>query len=544
MSTQSLYSPEDRLTDGQAWTGTMQQFHRPGQAQSYPSPQWQEQVDYPQHFDQEAKRPFYLSSPALPLQVINRSSLDTVATFPLPAPRMVSPAPSQELSTPTSSNARSPATDPDWYPDPYNTPQIHDDLPFPNELPYLSPDIGAVCTVRPPANIFSGSAGFPCVVNLSQVQSFIDQQDFTDPPETVFEPDERYLDMEQTEYAIEVDPRPSRGVEVRAASRRSLASSGRHETSLDTGYIQEQDPAQTMVDVDGDMEDDDEILEEQASDTDYTPKRTRSNRRRTTNFSKPSSSSSHRRGRAAKSRSLGTSKSSKGHSALACKTCKAPFNDSASLQRHVESAHTRAFTCVFNFAGCSSTFASKNEWKRHVATQHLNFYTWVCNLDACGKTHAEASSSSKKESGGASSKGATFNRKDLFTQHLRRMHAPHRKRPDKQKSAWDDRIKDLQKTSQHVNRQGPRALKCPVAECGAHFSGSKCWDDRMEHVAKHLEKVAETKGAAIVQHENDELLVKWAQNEGIINRVDGKYELIPINTWLDGLEDAEGEDEY
>jgi hypothetical protein len=60
-----------------------------------------------------------------------------------------------------------------------------------------------------------------------------------------------------------------------------------------------------------------------------------------------------------------------------------------------------------------------------------------------------------------------------------------------------------------------------------------------------LEKVAETRGAAIVQHENDELLVKWAQNEGIINLVDGKYELIPINTWLDGLDqDADGEDEY
>lgn len=66
----------------------------------------------------------------------------------------------------------------------------------------------------------------------------------------------------------------------------------------------------------------------------------------------------------------------------------------------------------------------------------------------------------------------------------------------------------------------------------------------MEHVAKHLEKVAETRGAASVQHQNDELLVKWAQNEGIIDRVDGVYKLIPMNTWLEGLDqDAECEDD-
>ena len=207
---------------------------------------------------------------------------------------------------------------------------------------------------------------------------------------------------------------------------------------------------------------------------------------------------------------------------------------------HDDKEHTRAFTCVFNFAGCPSTFASKNEWKRHVATQHLNFNTWVCNLDACGKAHAESSSSPKKEMEGMSSKRVIFNRKDLFTQHVRRMHAPNRKRPDKQKSTWDDRIKELQKDCLQVNRQGPKILKCPVADCPALFSGSKCWDDRMEHVAKHLEKVAEIRGAASVQHQNDELLVKWAQNEGIIDRVDGEYKLIPMNPWLEGLdEDAE-----
>lgn len=542
MSIQPSYPQESCIGDDQIWPGFIQQFRRQGQNQSYPSPQWQHQADYTQLFDQETQRTFNSSGPALPAQLINGPSMDAIPSFPFPAdPRMVSPAPSQGLSTPTSSSARSPATDPDWYPDAYNTPQIHDDLPFPNDIPYMSPELGTVCAIQPQVAIFAGSAGFPCV-NMSQVQTFSDPPDYTEPPENVFEPGERYLDLEQTEFAIEVDPRPSRGGEVRTATRRSLASNGRQQDPMDAGYIQDQDQSQVTTDMDGDIEEDDEVPEEEASDTEYTPKR--SNRRRATHTSKSVSSSSVRRGRPAKSKSLRASKFSRGLSTLACKSCKTNFNDPVALQRHVDKEHTRAFTCVFNFAGCPSTFASKNEWKRHVATQHLNFNTWVCNLDACGKAHAESSSSPKKEIEGMSSKGAIFNRKDLFTQHLRRMHAPNRKRPDKQKSTWDDRIKELQKDCLQVNRQGPKALKCPVADCPAPFSGSKCWDDRMEHVAKHLEKVAETRGAASVQHQNDELLVKWAQSEGIIDRVDGGYKLIPMNTWLDGLDqDAECEDD-
>ena len=484
--------------------------------------------------DQETQRPFNSPVNALPAKLINRPSVDAIPSFPFPVnPCMVSQGPSQALSTPTSSSARSPATDSDWYPDAYSTPQILDDLPFPNDMPYMSPELGTVCTMQPQVAIFAGSTGFPCI-NISQVQTFSDPPDYTEPLENVFEPGERYLDLEQTEFAIEVDPRPSRGVEVQTADRRSLASSRRKHDPMDAGYIQEQDLLQVTTDIDGNIKEDDEVPEEEALDTDYTPKR--SNRRRATYTSKSVSSSSVRRGRATKSKSLRASKSSKDLSALACKSCKAPFNDHAALQLHVEKEHPRPFTCIFNFAGCPSTFASKNKWKRHITTQHLSFNTWVCNLDACGKAHTESSLSLKKESKGTSSKGAIFNRKDLFTQHLRRMHAPNHKRRDKQKSKWEDKIKDLQKDCLQVNRQGPKALNCPVVECRCLFSGPKCWDDCMEHVAKHLEKVAETSGAASVRYENDELLIKWAQSEGIINFVDGEYKLIPISTWLEGLD--------
>jgi hypothetical protein len=67
----------------------------------------------------------------------------------------------------------------------------------------------------------------------------------------------------------------------------------------------------------------------------------------------------------------------------------------------------------------------------------------------------------------------------------------------------------------------------------------------MEHMAKHLEKVASAVGLASVQHEKDDLLVSWAVKEGIIKRVDGAYKLITTAPWLDVLdEDADGEDDY
>ena len=311
---------------------------------------------------------------------------------------------------------------------------------------------------------------------------------------------------------------------------------------MGSDYIQEQDPSQPIADMDGYVKDYSEALEEEAG---CIARLTRPNRGDTVyppNFLFLSMTG---RGRIAKPKYLRASKQSKAHSVLICRTCEARFNGPLALQNHIDNSHPRAFTCVFNFAGCESSFASKNEWKRHVSTQHLILNTWVCNLDNCGIAHTEPSSSSKKYSVGASSRGAIFNRKDLFTQHLRRMHAPPLRHANKEKSAWEDRIKDLQEICQQVNRQSPRVLRCPVAECGVHFGGSKCWDDYMEHVAKHLEKAAVTKDAPSVRHEIEQLFVAWALQEGVINLLDGEYKLTSTSIWLDnGLgQDAEGEDE-
>jgi hypothetical protein len=269
------------------------------------------------------------------------------------------------------------------------------------------------------------------------------------------------------------------------------------------------------------------IVAEEASDTEYTPKSTRS-RKRTAAFA-PVAKRVHTFKTITKTKGLFT-----------CKSCiHASFKDAAALQRHTASTHTRAYICVFAFAGCSSTFASKNEWKRHVSSQHLNLNTWVCELQACGKI--------QHKNGNATIKGSEFNRKDLFTQHLRRMHAPFTvKRMQKKNPEWEETLKELQTSCLRIKRQAPTTLRCPLPSCDALFEGACCWDDRMEHVGKHLEKAAASVGASRweVRQENDELFVAWALREGVIKVRPGTkgYRLCVGGSSLE-IEDSEGEEE-
>ena len=132
----------------------------------------------------------------------------------------------------------------------------------------------------------------------------------------------------------------------------------------------------------------------------------------------------------------------------------------------------------------------------------------MCELGACGK------------SGKGGGKGTSeFNRKDLFTQHLRRMHAPFSvKRQNKKNVEWEDKLKELQVSCLRVKRHAPVQLACPVRDCGQIFEGGSCWDERMEHVGKHLEKAAAATGVnnVVVKQGDDDLLVRWALGEGII----------------------------
>jgi hypothetical protein len=146
-----------------------------------------------------------------------------------------------------------------------------------------------------------------------------------------------------------------------------------------------------------------------------------------------------------------------------------------------------------------------------------------------------------------------FNRKDLFTQHYRRMHAdpsirdhlPNttsssssttKRKPLHSSSSklnnpeqvarlreWEARLATLQTTFKHERCPLPTLMRCPVRGCEKiHvFRGKEAWNQRMEHVAKHMERAAQGKEAKVVfGGEGDPTLVEWAcrKEVGIISR--------------------------
>lgn len=195
-----------------------------------------------------------------------------------------------------------------------------------------------------------------------------------------------------------------------------------------------------------------------------------------------------------------------------CDLCShAPFKDSSSLRKHIAAAHTRPFPCAFAFAGCTSTFGSKNEWKRHIASQHLCLTYYRCS--SCPQSSVEG-------------KGNEFNRKDLFTQHLRRMHAPFAikkaitKGDSKLQVEWETHVKEMQTSCLITRRQPPQRSACPKPDCASVFEGPTSWDEWTEHVGRHMEK-GEAARLGV-----DRLLAKWALDENVIERKeDGEYRL-------------------
>lgn len=199
---------------------------------------------------------------------------------------------------------------------------------------------------------------------------------------------------------------------------------------------------------------------------------------------------------------------------IRCAHCThAPFKDSSSLRKHIAAAHTRPFPCAFHFGGCTSTFGSKNEWKRHIASQHLCLQYYRCSM--CARTAADG-------------KGNEFNRKDLFTQHLRRMHAPPEvkralaKGDNAQQTSWDDYVKGMQQSCLIQRRHPPQRSNCPKPGCQSTFEGITAWDEWTEHVGRHMEK-GEGDNLGV-----DALLRQYAIDEGIIERIgENQYRLCP-----------------
>ncbi|KAF2650582.1 hypothetical protein K491DRAFT_697150 [Lophiostoma macrostomum CBS 122681] len=221
------------------------------------------------------------------------------------------------------------------------------------------------------------------------------------------------------------------------------------------------------------------------SDSDYTPsRRTRSVKKSDSNYT-PARTTSTRR------TSLGSSAKTTQHQLKRAKRRRAPSSKALDnhLQPEQEIMHTRPFPCPLTIYGCQSSFSSKNEWKRHVSTQHIKLGFWRCDL--CPTTIDTSDDRTVYHT--------LFNRKDLFTQHLRRMHAA----PPTASKAKDEYPVNEDNLVDHLSRcyKTLRALpmKANCLFCEKPFSGLSSWDERMEHVGRHMEKEAKQN----IESEND-----------------------------------------
>jgi hypothetical protein len=193
-------------------------------------------------------------------------------------------------------------------------------------------------------------------------------------------------------------------------------------------------------------------------------------------------------------------------------------------------ATPHTFTCSFAPYGCESTFASKNEWKRHITSKHLLLGFYRCDVGRCNvQTQHTPLQSPKSISTTPPGQSNDFNRKDLFTQHQRRMHAPwlqpgRRRAPtDVENGAFESSLENVRRRCWHGLRQPPTKSHCGF--CGEVFAGGGSWDARMEHVGRHFEREDR---ACLGEEAEDLALREWGLREGILVFLDGQVRLASL----------------
>ena len=239
-----------------------------------------------------------------------------------------------------------------------------------------------------------------------------------------------------------------------------------------------------------------------------------------------------------------------------CTHCLLPFPSDSTLKKHILSTHTRPFICTFKRYGCNAVVGSKNEWKRHINVQHLHLETWRCDLchsspekhKNCPPPTAVSPSLGKKDNA-SEAQYHDFDRKDLFTQHIKRMHAPPSSASHADRVAFDRGISDIQDRCHRQLRSPPprsRCLYCPDKV----FEGSGSWTDRLEHVGKHLEKNDVNKEDEVEDEDLREWMMQqrfmdWKAHSGYtVNNTDGKKKKNKgMVITSEGEDDAEGEEE-
>ncbi|KAF7585166.1 hypothetical protein BBP40_012022 [Aspergillus hancockii] len=172
----------------------------------------------------------------------------------------------------------------------------------------------------------------------------------------------------------------------------------------------------------------------------------------------------------------------------------------------------RTFLCSFSRYGCTSSFGSKNEWKRHVTSQHLQLGFYRCDVGQCNVNHLSRAMNPPND----------FNRKDLFTQHQRRMHAPWSKSgeaTEEEKRMFDASLETVRNRCWREQRPAPPRSHCGF--CGEEFAGPQSWNRRMEHVGRHYEKA----DVPLEVEVEDIALRDWAIQEGVLRLTGGKWKL-------------------
>lgn len=233
-----------------------------------------------------------------------------------------------------------------------------------------------------------------------------------------------------------------------------------------------------------------------------------------------------------------------------CPHCATGFQSDSTLKKHVLASHTRPFICTFQGYGCQSTVGSKNEWKRHINVQHMHLETWRCDIGICApqscgsKQHKSTSPSpsGQLEAGGSAHE---FDRKDLFTQHLKRMHCPASSASRAEKAKFEGSIEAIQRRCHRKLRDPPANTICPYC---THHPVFDSWDDRIEHVGKHLERGDFDKSKEL----EDQDLRAWLIREEYLTWNGVAWKLLDTGKKRksraekaveEGEEDAEGEDE-
>lgn len=253
-----------------------------------------------------------------------------------------------------------------------------------------------------------------------------------------------------------------------------------------------------------------EVHEDPASDSDYSPASSNGRNRRR----RRSSASNSNSNKATSRRGSRVSKSSS-----SSKVSKKTRRVSVVTKKRIEADdERRQFPCPLAAYGCDSTFSSKNEWKRHVSTQHVKLGYWRCDLCPPSVDAKDDQTFYFND----------FNRKDLFTQHLRRMHAAPKLESAHSRKEFpvnEENLADHQTRCLLQLRKAPQHSVCLF--CDKTFHGPTSWEERMEHIGRHLEKDGKDTIDVLDSSSwnRDEELERYLLDEGLIVREQGGWKI-------------------